>query len=212
MRLFCRDPVSGLLVSRVFSLGGIIEGIGKVVFERIETFVFIGNRGFCRLAAIINGSGIGLVGSAVILPDNLTLFDEINDIGWSWREECGCVDEVLFLKVIDKDGTGLPHLLARRHIRFLSCCLQCLARQAQQKLFRAHVRQEGVRADRFAGNARDDTAIRHPAPARQDINQHGAGSDTQRFAIKGKLAVLADQPGSMALEALRPKDRARFQR
>ncbi len=93
------------------------------------------------------------------------------------REATGRMDEVLARKMLDQRCAGLAHLGPQLDRCFGARHLQCLARQAQEKILRARVRQEFISTDRLACDARDHAAVRHATTARENVDQHGADGD-----------------------------------
>ena len=92
------------------------------------------------------------------------------------------------LKVLDKGGAGVLHLLAGQNRRVLAGGLQRRTRQAREELVRAHVRQEAVGADRIAGDrGRRCRTVGAVLAARQHVDQNRARRLPQRFRSKPSL-------------------------
>src|SRR5208282_3094280 len=70
-----------------------------------------------------------------------------------------------------------------------------------QEFLGRHVRQEELRVDRIAGDARDDAAVRHVVTARQRDLQHRAGGLAHRVLI-GREHPALDQPARKRLAAI----------
>lgn len=121
---------------------------------------------------------------------------------YRWREARRSMDEVLVFEMLDERCTSFTNLGPRLHGCLGARCFQCLAGQALEELLRTHVRQEFIGSDSLAGDARDHTAVRHTAAARQNVDQHRANGDPKRVTIEGELAMLIEQGDRMAREAL----------
>jgi len=103
--------------------------------------------------------------------------------------------------MLDEFGARVLHSRARQNGRALASRFERGAGQAGQKILRTHIGQEVISADRLAGDARDDAAVRPVLAARQDIDQHRTSRLLEHLAVEGELAVLVDQPGGMSREA-----------
>lgn len=81
--------------------------------------------------------------------------------------------------------------------RILASRLERRSGQARQKIFRPHIGQEVVGADRVAGDARNDATV----GPRQHVDQHRASRRLlHALALEDELAVLVDQAGGMPFE------------
>ena len=110
------------------------------------------------------------------------------------------MNELAFGEVLHELGPGVLDTRARQDGRARAGAFERGTREAGQKLLRAHVRQEGVRADRFAGDARDDAAVRAVLTARKDIAQDRTGDLVQGLPVEVELALLGDEPDDVPLD------------
>ena len=115
-------------------------------------------------------------------------------------EQGARVDVGAVLEALDQVGAGVlaprPDLDAFGRRRLLESGL----RETGEELLGRHVRQEELRVDRIAGDARDDAAVRHVVAARQRDLQHRAGGLAHRVLV-GREHPALDQPAGKSLTA-----------
>lgn len=106
-----------------------------------------------------------VLGLFVVLRSNAAGLEDLGKLGQLRREPGSGVDEVPLLEMLDQRRAGFANALTRRDRRFATGSFECLTRKAFEEIDGAHVRKEGIRPDGPAGNAGQDTAVRHAATA-----------------------------------------------
>src|SRR5208337_3158224 len=96
-------------------------------------------------------------------------------------------------RLLDDFGAGVLDARARQDAEARSDLLDACLRQAAEEVFRRHIADMDVGAERIARDARDEPAVALPERAGEDGRERLARDDAQAFGVVREQAALGDQ-------------------